>query len=101
MKAMIWKELRENFKWALLALLVLTIAEFYALSSSRSDTENLYNELTRSTGRISKPDIERVFGKTEQLRRAQLYLKFLLCRNLEFIESWEFLAIVACVEMHY
>jgi ABC-type transport system involved in multi-copper enzyme maturation permease subunit len=46
MKAMIWKELRENFKWALLALLVLTIAEFYALSSSRSDTENLYNELT-------------------------------------------------------
>ncbi len=36
MKAIIWKELRENFKWALLALLALTVAEFYTLSLSRT-----------------------------------------------------------------
>jgi hypothetical protein len=32
MKAMIWKELRENFKWALLAMFGLGMAEFYALN---------------------------------------------------------------------
>ena len=31
MKTIIWKELRENFKWAVLALLGLLIAEIYAL----------------------------------------------------------------------
>jgi hypothetical protein len=34
MKTMIWKEVRENLKWALLALVGLGGAEFYALTSS-------------------------------------------------------------------
>jgi hypothetical protein len=33
MKTMVWKELRENFKWALLALACLFLAQIYALSS--------------------------------------------------------------------
>ncbi len=33
MKTMIWKELRENAKWAILALVCLVLAEFYALNS--------------------------------------------------------------------
>lgn len=36
MKTMIWKELRENFKWAVLALIVLTAAEFYALNAGQA-----------------------------------------------------------------
>jgi len=31
MKAMLWKELRENFKWAILAMIGLTLAEIYGL----------------------------------------------------------------------
>ena len=31
MKMMIWKELRENLKWALLAMIGLGLAEFYGL----------------------------------------------------------------------
>jgi hypothetical protein len=46
MRTMLWKELRENFKWALLALLVLTVAEFYTLAADRKDTQNVFNELT-------------------------------------------------------
>ena len=37
MTAIWWKETRENFRWAVLALLVLTLAEFYALSSAREN----------------------------------------------------------------
>lgn len=39
MKAIIWKELRENFKWAVLALLALTLAEIYALASGRTRSD--------------------------------------------------------------
>ncbi len=35
MRAMLWKELRENVKWAALALLGLLLAEFYTLSTGR------------------------------------------------------------------
>ena len=31
MKAMLWKELRENFKWAVLGMMALALAEFYGL----------------------------------------------------------------------
>ena len=37
MKAMIWKEIRENFKWAALAFLGLVLAEIYALSTERTN----------------------------------------------------------------
>ena len=33
MKAMLWKELRENFKWAVLAMIGLALAEFYGLTA--------------------------------------------------------------------
>ena len=46
MKTMIWKELRENFKWAVLALLGLTLAEFYGLSEQRQTPGDYYNDLT-------------------------------------------------------
>ena len=47
MKTMIWKELRENFKWAVLALLGLTLAEFYTLSEQRQNPSgNYYIDLT-------------------------------------------------------
>jgi hypothetical protein len=46
MKTMLWKELRENFKWALLAFLILIVAEFYALAAGRNDTQNELNDLT-------------------------------------------------------
>jgi ABC-type transport system involved in multi-copper enzyme maturation permease subunit len=36
MKSIIWKELRENLKWAALALLCLTLAEIYALYQYRN-----------------------------------------------------------------
>lgn len=35
MKTIIWKELRENVKWAVLAVLVLTLVEIYALYQQR------------------------------------------------------------------
>jgi hypothetical protein len=35
MKAMIWKEMRENFKWALLGFLGLLLAEIYALAGEQ------------------------------------------------------------------
>ena len=34
MKAMLWKELRENLKWAVLAMFVLGLAEFYGLTQA-------------------------------------------------------------------
>ncbi len=37
MKTMLWKELRENLKWAALALAAMVAAEFYALFRGRSD----------------------------------------------------------------
>ena len=46
MKTMLWKELRENGKWALLAFLVLTVAEFYTLSSSGDADAYNQNGLT-------------------------------------------------------
>jgi hypothetical protein len=41
MKAMLWKELRENFKWALLAMIGLGLAEIYGLYYV--DQMNYYN----------------------------------------------------------
>jgi hypothetical protein len=35
MKSMLWKELRENWKWAVLGFLFLVAAEFYSLSAQR------------------------------------------------------------------
>jgi hypothetical protein len=35
MKTMLWKEFRENFKWAVLAMLGLGMAEFYALNQQQ------------------------------------------------------------------
>ena len=43
MKAMIWKELRENFRWAALGGLVLALAEFYMLSAQRNAFRNSGN----------------------------------------------------------
>lgn len=43
MKAMIWKELRENFRWAALGCLALTLAEFYMLSAQRRNFQNSGN----------------------------------------------------------
>ena len=40
MKMMLWKEFRENFKWAVLALLALTMAEFYVLSSENANFQS-------------------------------------------------------------
>lgn len=40
MKAMLWKELRENFKWAVLGMLALGLAEFYGLM----ERSNSYND---------------------------------------------------------
>lgn len=42
MKTILWKELRENYKWGLLALVVMLLATFYALSQSdeRQDYQN-------------------------------------------------------------
>lgn len=40
MKTMLWKELRENLKWAALAVVVLALAEFYALSTARDGSDN-------------------------------------------------------------
>jgi ABC-type transport system involved in multi-copper enzyme maturation permease subunit len=37
MKAMIWKELRENFKWAVLACAGMLLAEFYVLGGLQKD----------------------------------------------------------------
>jgi hypothetical protein len=53
MRAMIWKELRENFKWAVVAFLGLLLAQIYALSGSRGDSAPLCNStflLTTSFG---------------------------------------------------
>lgn len=40
---MLWKELRENLKWAALAVVVLALAEFYALSTARDGSDNFNN----------------------------------------------------------
>ena len=36
MKAMLWKELRENLKWAVLAMIGLGLAEFYGLTENNN-----------------------------------------------------------------
>lgn len=41
MKTMIWKELRENVKWAVLAFLGLLFVEIYALSSAGGPSNNV------------------------------------------------------------
>ena len=46
MKTMLWKELRENFKWAVLAFLGLLLAEIYTLSSQRQGHSGDYQDLT-------------------------------------------------------
>jgi ABC-type transport system involved in multi-copper enzyme maturation permease subunit len=46
MRTMLWKELRENFKWALLALLALTTAELYTLASAHQGYSENFEELT-------------------------------------------------------
>jgi hypothetical protein len=46
MKSMLWKELRENAKWAALGLLALVLAEFYALSTTRDVDSGLMTDLT-------------------------------------------------------
>jgi len=46
MKTIIWKELRENLKWSVLALLCLTLAEIYVLSLQRDGGRDLYYNLT-------------------------------------------------------
>jgi hypothetical protein len=45
MRTLIWKELRENIKWALLAAFALGAAEIYALSQTRySEPDYYYND---------------------------------------------------------
>jgi hypothetical protein len=46
MKTMIWKELRENARWAALAFFCLLLAETYALSSGRDHIGDLSTGLT-------------------------------------------------------
>ncbi len=46
MKTMIWKELRENVRWAALGFLCLLLAETYALSTKRTDTLDAYYGIT-------------------------------------------------------
>ncbi len=46
MRTMLWKELRENSKWAFLALLALTAAELYTLSSPRQAYSEDFRDLT-------------------------------------------------------
>lgn len=43
MKAILWKELRENFRWAVLGCLVLTLAEFYILAGLQQEIQNNNN----------------------------------------------------------
>jgi len=46
MRMMIWKELRENFKWAVLALAGLFLAEMYVLSSESKGFSPSYSGFT-------------------------------------------------------
>ncbi len=46
MKAMIWKELRENLRWAALGCLVLAVAEFYMLSVQRRSFQDNNGNVT-------------------------------------------------------
>lgn len=46
MKMLIWKELRENARWAALASVVLVLAEIYALSTHRSGPFQDYKGIT-------------------------------------------------------
>ena len=46
MKAMLWKELRENLKWGALAFLALIMGEFYALSAAHTSSSDNYRDLT-------------------------------------------------------
>ena len=43
MKAILWKELRENFRWAVLGGLVLTLAEFYVLAGQQQHLDSFGN----------------------------------------------------------
>jgi hypothetical protein len=49
MKAMLWKELRENFKWAVLAMLGLGLAEFYGLMERTSSYDDQAATLCKSS----------------------------------------------------
>jgi len=49
MKAMIWKELRENLKWALLAMLALGLAEFYCLLEMNDSSNDSAATLCKSS----------------------------------------------------
>jgi len=40
MKTMLWKELRENVKWAALGFVILLLAEFFVLSSQRNSSSS-------------------------------------------------------------
>ncbi len=42
MRMLIWKELRENFKWAILAMLVLGMAEIHSLYQTRYGYQDYY-----------------------------------------------------------
>lgn len=44
MKALIWKELRENIGWALLAMLALGAAEFYGLHHTEQSPNFRFND---------------------------------------------------------
>ena len=46
MKTIIWKELRENWKWAALALLCLALAKIGTLHQQRDDENNMFYGLT-------------------------------------------------------
>ena len=46
MKTLLWKEWRENAKWAALAFLGLLLAEIYTLSSQRQQSSDNYTDLT-------------------------------------------------------
>jgi hypothetical protein len=46
MKAMIWKELRENARWALLAGFALLVAEIYALTMERGAASSSWMSIT-------------------------------------------------------
>lgn len=46
MKTIIWKELRENLKWAALALLCLTLAQTFALYQQRDNVSSVASNIT-------------------------------------------------------
>jgi len=49
MKAMLWKELRENIKWAVLAMIGLGLAEFYGLMENNNSYDDQSATLCKSS----------------------------------------------------